>query len=257
MLSLFRALRADFQKLKHTQIFWIHIVIPIIGAFFFLVCYNLFNKVETIEKHVLYFELLGMMFPLLIGIICGMVVSQEEQAGQFQVLLGSTKSRSISCLSKLLTLILMGMFSLFLALGIVLFGLKLFLHVSNIPYLLYFQVFGWLIFSNIFIYILSFFVSLKFGKGASIFLGIAGMLIAALMLTGLGDRCWMYFPWAWGVRFCDYATLYFMPAVMHKEIPYLLYSIRKASCITGAYTLGILILQLLWFEFWEGRKCDE
>jgi ABC-2 type transport system permease protein len=256
MLSLFRALRADFQKLKHTQIFWVHIVIPIIGAFFFLMCYNLFAKVETIEKHVLYFELLGMVFPLLIGIICGMAVSQEEQAGQFQVLL-STKSRCITCLSKLFTLIFMGMFSLFLALGIVLLGLKLFLHAFNIPYLLYFQVFGWITFSNIFIYILSFFISLKFGRGASIFLGIAGMLIAALMITGLGDRCWMYLPWAWSVRFSDFATLNFMDLVMHKEIPDLSYSIQKASCITATYTFSILILELLWFKFWEGRKCDE
>ncbi len=256
MISLFRALRADFQKLKHTQVFWIHIVIPIIGALFFLICYNLFNSVETVEKHALYFELLGMVFPLLIGIICGIVVSQEEQAGQFQVLL-STKSRITTCLSKLLTLILMGMFSLFLALGIVLLGLKVFLETSNIPYLLYFQVFGWITFSNIFIYILSFFISLKFGRGASIFLGIAGMLIAALMITGLGDRYWMYLPWAWSVRFCNFAVLNFMVTVMHKEIPELSYNLQKASCITGAYTFGILALQLLWFKFWEGRKCDE
>lgn len=256
MLSLFRALRADFQKLKHTQTFWIHIVIPIAGALLFLMCYNLFNSVKTIEKHVLYFESLSMVFPLLIGIICGIVVSQEEQAGQFQVLL-STKSRIITCLSKLLTLILMGMFSLFLALSIVLLGLKLFLHVSNIPYLLYFKVFVWIMFGNIFIYILSFFVSLKFGKGASIFLGIAGMLIAALMITGLGDRCWMYLPWAWSVRFCDFVALNFMAVAMNKEIPDFSYNLRKASFITSTYTFVILILQLLWFKFWEGRKCEE
>lgn len=256
MLSLFRALRADFQKLKHTQTFWIHIVIPTAGALFFLMCYNLFNSVETIEKHVLYFESLSMLFPLLIGIICGIVVSQEEQAGQFQVML-STKSRIITCLSKLLTLIFMGIFSLFLALGIVLLGLKLFLYVSNIPYSLYFQVFGWIIFGNIFVYILSFFVSLKFGKGASIFLGIAGMLIAALMITGLGDRCWMYLPWAWSVRFCDFTTLNFMASAMHKKIPDLSYNIQKASFFASAYTLGILTFQLLWFKFWEGRKCEE
>ncbi|AWI05142.1 lantibiotic immunity ABC transporter MutG family permease subunit [Clostridium drakei] len=256
MLSLFRALRADFQKLKHTQTFWIHIVIPVLGALVFLMCYNLFNSVKTIEKHVLYFESLSMLFPLLIGIICGIVVSQEEQAGQFQVLL-STKSRITTCLSKLLTLILIGMFSLFLALSTVLLGLKLFLHVSNIPYSLYFQAFVWIVFGNIFIYILSFWVSLKFGRGASIFLGIAGMLIAALMITGLGDRCWMYLPWAWSVRFCDFATLNFMAAAMHKEIPDFSYNLRKASFITSAYTFVILILQLLWFKFWEGRKCEE
>lgn len=256
MVSLFRALRADFQKLKHTQTFWIHIVIPVLGALFFLMCYNLFSSVETVEKHVLYFEVVCMLFPLLIGIICGIVVSQEEQAGQFQVLL-STKSRIITCLSKLLTLILMGIFSLFLALGIVLLGLKLFLHVYNIPYSLYFQVFAWIAFGNIFIYILSFWLSLKFGRGASIFLGIAGMLIAALMITGLGDRYWMYIPWAWSVRFCNFIALNFMSVAMHKEIPDFSYYFRKAAFITSAYTFGILILQLFWFKFWEGRKYDE
>ena len=41
---------------------------------------------------------------------------------------------------------------------------------------------------------------MSFGKGASMGLGIAGSLIAALMITGLGDATWKYIPWAWGVR---------------------------------------------------------
>ena len=57
------------------------------------------------------------------------------------------------------------------------------------------------------IYLIHLFVGMSFGKGASMGLGIAGSLIAALMITGLGDATWKYIPWAWGVRAMDYTVL--------------------------------------------------
>lgn len=57
------------------------------------------------------------------------------------------------------------------------------------------------------IYLIHLFVGMSFGKGASVGLGIAGSLIAALMITGLGDATWKYIPWAWGVRAMDYTVL--------------------------------------------------
>ncbi|MCS4516480.1 hypothetical protein JTS93_10565 [Clostridium botulinum] len=61
--------------------------------------------------------------------------------------------------------------------------------------------------ANVLLYILHVLVTLKLGRGASIGLGIAGTLLSALMLTGLGDRVWQWTPWAFGVRFCDYTML--------------------------------------------------
>ncbi len=256
MVFLVRALKADFQKSKHTSVIWIHVIIPAVGALLFLSYYSLYGGAKSLENHGSYFDALAIVFPLLIGLICGMVVSQEEQAGGFQVLLSSTRSRSTTYLSKLFMLILMEAFSVFLALSIMLLGLKFALHVSNIPYLLYLKMFGWLIFSNIFLYIFHVFISLEFGRGASILLGIAGTLIAALMVTGLGDRCWTYLPWAWGVRFCDLTILNFM-SVTKELSTFLHYSKEKAMWIMIAANCSALILSLLWFKFWEGRKSYE
>ncbi|MFD1903220.1 hypothetical protein ACFSQ7_02320 [Paenibacillus rhizoplanae] len=52
--------------------------------------------------------------------------------------------------------------------------------------------------SSLFLYLLHLTVSLHFGRGASIGIGIAGSLIAALMLTGLGDAMWPYIPFCLG-----------------------------------------------------------
>lgn len=258
MIPLFSALKSDFQKQKHTPIFWIHIIIPIIGSFFFLVFYSLYGRLESFEKHATYFEFLGIIFPILIGLICGMIASQEEQAGEFQVLLSSTQSRNTTYLSKLLMLLFMGMLSVFLVLGLMLLGLKFIFHVSNIPYLLYLKAFGWLIFSNVFIYVFHLFISLQFSRGASILLGISGTLIAALMVTGLGDKCWTYLPWAWAVRFCEFTVLNSMSIEMHKQLPAFWYqSAEKATWFMIAITIISLILSLIWFKYWEGRKSYE
>lgn len=257
MISLFRALKADFQKLKHTPMFWIHLIIPVIGALGLLFYLSSHDSVEKLAKEAAHFEMLAIMFPLLIGLICGMVASQEEQAGGFQVLLSSTRLRSTTYLSKLLMLIFMGMFSLALTLSIMFFGFKFILDAPNISHLLYLKVFGWLIFSNVFIYILHLFISLQFGRGASTLLGIAGTLIAALMATGLGNRCWTYTPWAWGLRFSE-LTVLMNTMSMSKELSTLMqYSMNKAMWIMTSATLSTLMLSLFWFKFWEGQKTYE
>ncbi len=71
------------------------------------------------------------------------------------------------------------------------------------------------------IYLIHLFVGMSFGKGASMGLGIAGSLIAALMITGLGDATWKYIPWAWGVRAMDYTLPYYeLNAANYDEISY-------------------------------------
>ena len=58
------------------------------------------------------------------------------------------------------------------------------------------------------VYLLHLALSLRFGKTVSIGVGTAGSLLAFLMLTGLGDGIWMFFPWAWSCRGCSYLLLY-------------------------------------------------
>ena len=57
--------------------------------------------------------------------------------------------------------------------------------------------------SQIFLYIFHLWLSIRFGSGASIGIGIFESLIAGLFITGLGDGIWQYVPCSFAVRFCD------------------------------------------------------
>ncbi|MBU3175418.1 lantibiotic immunity ABC transporter MutG family permease subunit [Clostridium estertheticum] len=247
MISLLRCIKSDFYKLRHTSIPWIHLLIPLAGAFMFLAYYRI-SSWDTVKKISGYLETLAIAFPLLIGIISGIVIEQEEQAGNFQTLLCNTKSKCTTYLSKLIVLLLLGTFSISLAVGVFALGF----HV--LPYLFYLKAGVALIIGNIFLYILHVFISLQFGKGASTGLGLAESLISALMLTGLGNRIWHFIPCAWGVRFCDYLVVewanYSTRAIVAVDTKQGAFIMLFAVCIA-------FVASLFWFKKWEGRKSYE
>jgi len=233
MIALLRCIKSDFYKLKHTSILWIHLLIPLAGAFVFLLYYHVTIR-NTIMDIGYYLEILAITFPLLIGLISGIVIEQEEQAGNFQVMLCSEKSKCTTYLSKLILLLLLGSFSIILAVGTFAIGFQ------ALPYLFYLKAAGALVLGNIFIYSLHVFISLQFGKGASTGLGIFGSVISALMITSVGDNIWQWIPWAWSVRLCLSAETAFDT---QKGLIIILFTI----CI-------IFVASLFWFEKWEGRK---
>lgn len=244
MEVLFRSIKADFIKLRRTPIFYIHILIPLIGALIFLLYYSV-SIWDTKTKLVAYFQVIAAIFPLLVGMITGIVVEQEEQAGNFQNMLSTVKSKTLTYFSKIIVLLILSILSITIATFT--FGLVF----KSYSFDLYFKLGCALFLGNIFIYILQLFISLKFGKGISIGLGIAGVLISALMETGLGDGIWHIVPWAWTIRFCDYIIL--------GEINNMSFSSIFTSILGGLLTLTIstfiiLIFSVLWFNRWEGRK---
>ncbi|GAA0179981.1 lantibiotic immunity ABC transporter MutG family permease subunit [Clostridium sediminicola] len=247
MTMLSRCLKADFYKIKHTPILIIHLIIPLIGSLLFLAYYS-FSKWNTVIKITSYFEVLAIAFPLLIGLICSMVISQEEQAGSYKELISATSWRGTTLISKILLLLLIAAFSVVLALGIFFVGFQFVLHEKNVSTICYAQVAGALIFGNIFLYIIHLVISLKLGRGASIGLGIAGSLIAALMMTGLGDECWKYVPWAWGTRLCDFAIL----SEINKPMFGIVSGELQRALLIIIFAINILLsISLVWFSRWE------
>ncbi|EJO5348588.1 lantibiotic immunity ABC transporter MutG family permease subunit [Clostridium botulinum] len=247
MINLFRCIKSDFYKLKRTPILCIHVFIPLLGAVLFLLYYS-FGAKGNIASICGYLETLAIVFPLLIGLITGMVIEQEEQVGNFQMLLGSTKCKGVTYISKLILLFLLGSFSVIIAIGIFAIGFK------KMDAIFYVQEAITLFVANIILYIVHVLISIKLGKGASIGLGIGGTLLSALMLTGLGDRVWQWIPWAFGVRFCDYTML--------KIIDPSIYNIVSIEVNKGIFIMILeiciaLIGSLLWFKYWEGRKSYE
>ena len=114
MLMLWRSIKADFIKLKRTSIIYIHILIPIIGAYLFLTYYSI-SSWSTETKLAAYYHAMAIIFPLLIGIITGIITDQEEGAGGFQNMFTILKGKATSYFSKLFVLLLLSVFSIIMA----------------------------------------------------------------------------------------------------------------------------------------------
>jgi ABC-2 type transport system permease protein len=106
---------------------------------------------------------------------------------------------------------------------------------------------------NIFIYILHLIVSLRFGKGVSIGLGIVESLLSALLATGLGQGRWQFIPCGWGIWFVSLFTQIKSGAGSLINMRELQSGIL--TCVI--YTFAIAVFGCIWFWYWEGKKSEE
>ena len=88
-MGIIALVRADFLKQRHTSYWGIHTVIPIAGAILFVFYFLLYQNVDELKKLRLLLELTAMVFPLLISVIVGLNITQEERASHFQSLLAA------------------------------------------------------------------------------------------------------------------------------------------------------------------------
>lgn len=247
MLMSVRCFLAEYQKFRHSPLLFMHLLIPISGALLFAAYFHgsVWSAVTKVSG---YLEILAVAFPFLVGIIVGMAVQAEDQAGHFQLMLGTLPSKSAVYMGKLGFLLSGGIFAAALALGI--FSVC----CREAPTILYLKAGLLLILTMIPIYLIQLLVGLNFGKGASMGLGIAGSLISALMITGLGDHWWKWIPWAWGVRAMDYTVLAW-------NNPKMFWQLQKEFMtgmeISVACTVVLTIASLIWFYNWEGGNWSD
>lgn len=243
MINLIRCMQSDFHKFRHSALLLIHILLPSAASLLFLAYYSV-SPWKTEDKISGYFEFISTAFPFIIGLICSMAIEQERQAGNFQVILCVIKSRTITYLSKLLVLLLLGTCSVALAIGI--FGTVF----QNAAPFFYLKAAGAIFVSSVFLYILHLFLSFQYGKGASIGLGIVESLTSALMLTGLGDGKWYFIPCAWGARIGDCLVYGWQNPVNSATVNA---TIVKGIIIAVTTAVVALLISLIWFSNWEGR----
>ncbi|WP_068784108.1 lantibiotic immunity ABC transporter MutG family permease subunit [Paenibacillus phocaensis] len=252
MLMYFRSLRSELIKLRRQPMLWVHLLVPLAGIGIFL-GYYAYTPFLPASKVSGYLQVLAIAYPTLIGMVCAIATDQEAAAGRYQQLL-TLPSRLVPLASKLTLLLILGLGSTLLAAAG--FGAG-FLYLLNQPlYSLEFYVkaAGILFGSCIFLYALHLYVSLRFGKAASIGLGILGSLIAALLLTGLGDRNWIYIPYAWAARFITLWMQYGSTGV--RAIPAEQWAWPGILCCLSG-TVAIMVLLGGWFRRWEGKKSLE
>ena len=238
-----RCIRSDFYKFKHTSMIWIHLFIPLVIAALFSVYYCV-SPWKADAKMSGYFEAIGIGFPIIIGLVCGKAAEQESEAGCFQNIMCLIKSRAVVYASKLIVMLLLSVFAVTIATGVFWAGFR------AAPFSVYMKAGALLFTGSVFIYILHLFISVKFGRGASIGLGIFESLISALAITGLGDGVWYYIPCTWSARLCDnliYGWFYHAETAGHIEI---------CTCFKVLIPSVIVAfaLSLLWFRRFEGRK---
>ncbi|MFK8883552.1 lantibiotic immunity ABC transporter MutG family permease subunit [Bacillus velezensis] len=257
MTVLLRYMWADVLKMKRTPLIWMHAAAPVLCAGFFLL-YMMYGRIQ--EPYVLYsvfFSAIAVLYPFIISIVCGMSASVEEQAGHFQMMLAVPHSKIVSFAGKLLLLLLLNVLSIGLAICLYLAGMKFVLHINDLPYLLFLKGGAWLIAGSIPLYMMSFFVGIKYGMGPSGLLGGAGLLMAALMNTGLGDIIWRFFPWAWSVRLSGLAGLLHFDKVKKEFLPYVRYDMRYGEIMLYFSIVILCLAGLYWCRKWEGRRSYE
>ena len=146
---------------------------------------------EPYELYSVFFSAIAVLYPFIISIVCGMSASVEEQAGHFQMMLAVPYSKIVSFAGKLLLLLLLNVLSAGLAICLYLAGMKFVLHINDLPYLTFLKGGAWLIAGSIPLYMMSF-CRRKVRHGTVRAFRGAGLLIAALMNTGLGDIIWRF-----------------------------------------------------------------
>lgn len=256
MIAVWRCLHADGYKMKRTPFIWMHVGLPLIWTVVYLL-YIQGRPYALVNVYTGYMEALGAMMPLLSGIICGMVAAQEAQAGHFQNVLTRTRTKETGYVSKLLLVWGCGSLAIILSVLLLGIGITLVLPVAHVPYGAFLLGAVYLLLSSVILYVIQLWVSFTFGIGASILLGGSGTLIAAIMITGLGDHIWHYIPWAWGVRMTDSIALLHMGTLTGTVQSYLEQDMAMGWLWVITASLITLLGSLFWFRHWEGSRAYE
>ena len=245
-------LRAEFQKMKRTALFWMHVFVPVIGAGIVLWYYEGLGMLHMNARSIGEFmEILSLVFPALSGIVCALAVEMETEAGNMQVLLGGVSGNCRAAAAKLLALLLLAGLGTVLALGCYIAGVWLETGEKFSVDLMIFLVkcVFVLLETQLTTYVIHLFLSLKWQKGITIGAGIVESMLGALCLTTMGDGIWMYCPFAWGTQLLKY-MIYYKEKIMAGMTGDLKTGVMMSGVMTVLFVAGFF----LWFSRYEGKK---
>lgn len=253
MRNLLRLISAEFVKMRHTVLLWLHIVVPLVGVAVFLMYYQ-YAPWEPLGKVVGYIQALSIAFPFLTGMICSMAAELEEE-GHMQTFFTVTKRRWHALMGKLLALLLAALAATAAAVLIFAGGFELIVEHNPISWQTYVELTILLFAGQILIYEFHLFLSFQFGKGVSIGVGVPESVLAALMLTGMGRGIWQYLPASWSGSWCNYLLIYKAGNkeawnIVSEAIPRELLACAVAALLAQA-------AMFVWFHYYEGRRCLE
>lgn len=243
-VTMLRLMRADWMKTRRTPLRWAVMTAPAAYALLFLWYMSQLPVNAAQRMPGVFLEVWTVLFPLAIGALAGLLSLQEEHAGHYGALLGSTASRPVVYAARLLLLVLINAGGLLCAATMLLLGMRLIPGLAAADAGL-FHGGVLLAFAGALPQIaLHQWLGLALGWGASVGIGGAGLLTAAIVgATGVGDRIWPLVPWAWPVRLA--------------QIP------AEPDALTRGLLPALLLFAVLamggaaWFGRWEGRRGED
>lgn len=196
---------------------------------------------EDEKKLKMILELTATVFPLLISGIVSLNITLEERAAHFQTLLAEP-SRCKIIIAKLMYIYGMGIFALFILFLLFILGLHLLEIADTLQVAILIKAVLGIACCNFIIYILHLFLSFKFGLGVSLFWGVFESLQCILYSNVELKGMARYIPFSWSINWIQ-------------DILQYQFSVHITEWIWIAMlTLGSVVLILLWFSHWEGRK---
>ena len=250
MAGILQLMRADVRKLTSTPFFVLHLAVPVVGAVTFL-SYLALTDYAAESMTGVYLQAIALVFPLIVAWVCSIAADQETEAsGGFFLLVAVSRARALA--SKLIVVVFLGLLSCVLA---------VFLFAGGASLLQPDYVVSWgdsfvqaliLWASALFLYMLHLWVSLRFGRNVNFALAAFELLLAALMLTGLGDTIWFAVPCAWGIRMVSAVT-----GATSAEFSMVQATLPLAVVVAVVLTLAAVAFLFWWMPRWGGRKNEE
>lgn len=252
MRELFRGIRGEFVKMRHTFLYPLHIAVPLTGSLVFLLYYRSsgWNNMAQISGFI---QIIGIVFPIVASIICVGNVELEE-GNHFQCFLGNAQHKWNSFLAKWLALWGLSVLAVSAAVFLFAAGYRFVLKKEGLALEVYIYLTFILSLGSFILYLEHLFFNLVFPKQVSLCVGVAQFLLASLFLTGLGDGRWQFFPGTWGLRGVSLA----LALISQKE-----YTDACMAEVRVAVPVCLLITGIsyaiirIWFYFYEGRRCND
>ncbi|WP_455822504.1 lantibiotic immunity ABC transporter MutG family permease subunit [Clostridium butyricum] len=183
-----------------------------------------------------------------------------EKAGKFKEMISTENSRGICLFSKLMVMIICGAISLIITVSGFYIGFQYFLKQNMFSINLYINIAVVVFIAQISLYLFHVFLSIRFGSGVSIGMGIFESMISGLFITGLGDGIWRYVPCSFAVRFSDgFFVKEAGTADVFNTLAGTGYWIKQCAagfinCIIITF-VGVIALKM-WFDYFEFSNCE-
>ncbi len=242
--------RSDALKLRRTPFFVVHAAVPLAAAAVFLAYLAVAGHAAP-DMMAVYLQILAIGFPLVAAWVSGIVTDQETDAGGGFFLLVS-RSRGFVLASKIAFMAVFGLASCCIAVLVFACGAAVLRPDFQLDIAACLLEGAVLWAAALFLYLFHTWLGLRFGRNANFAMAAFEMLLAALMITGLGETVWFVVPSAWPARLVGMVGNALLGNGAFAQAALLL-----GAGIAAVGTMAAAALLFWWIRRWEGRKNEE